>query len=97
MEWKGIHMTLPDQPAHAIELAGDILRDLGGDLVHGMCRPKRMEYLERVKHVLRHHPDAMSIRAGAQRTAYCAAQQKMEPWVAPSDVWRQSASQTQTD
>ena len=89
-------MTLPDQRARAIELAGDILLHLGRDLTRGVYRPKRMEYLERIRHVLRHYPDAMSIRAGAQRTAYCAAQQKMEPWVASSDVWRQSARQTQT-
>ena len=90
-------MTLPDQRARAIELAGEILLDLQRDLHEGINPPKSKEYLERIRHVLRHYPDAMSIRTGAQRTAHFAAQQGIQPWVAPSDAWRQSASQTQTD
>jgi hypothetical protein len=90
-------MTVPEQRALAIELAGEILRDLGRDLVRGIYRPKRMEYLERIRHVLRHYPDADCVRSGASQTAHCAAQHRMEPWVAPSDDWRQSASQVQPD
>ena len=90
-------MTVPEQRALAIELAGEILRDLGRDLARGMYRPKRMEYLERIGHVLRHYPDADCVRSGASLTAHYAAQHQIEPWVAPPDAWRQSASQTQTD
>lgn len=83
-------MTTPQQRALALEFAGQILVDLGTDLQRGMNKATRMEYLERVRHVLRHYPDSGSIRYGAAQTEHLASKQEKEPWVAPWPLWRKT-------
>lgn len=76
-------MTLPHERSMAIELAGELLRDLAIAIPDEPHFPKREEFLARIRHVLRHYPDVISVRRGAQTIAHFAAMHDRDPWIAP--------------